>query len=103
MRPLARKALEMIQKQGGKVIDMDLIERTLREIGAEYRPGLLAWLKSQPDRWNRLLDLEDRINQGALKKDEVGLTRALTEYKSFFLRMGEDFEAPQGATGNLFL
>lgn len=91
MRPLAQKALEAIQKRGGKVVSTDLIETTLREIGKGYRPGLIGWIKGNPDRWNRLLLLEDRINQATLSKDDPGLKTALSAYKDFIMEMLKSF------------
>jgi len=99
MRPLAKKAADMIRAQGGQVIDLELIEKTLREIGMEYKPGLLQFIKGQEGQWARLLELEDGINKAALDQDEERLRTAVNKYKAFFLRMGEDFVSPQG---NLF-
>ena len=87
MRPLARKALEAIRAHGGRVINHDLIERTLLEIGREYKPGLLAWIRTDQNRWGRLLDLEDRINRATKSEDEGALTRALGEYRDFLSGM----------------
>jgi hypothetical protein len=89
MGELARKALKMIQEQGGRVVNMDLIERILQEIGKAYRPGLIGWLKEDRGRWRRLLALEDRINQAALAKDEEELTAALFKYQAFIREMTE--------------
>jgi len=66
-----------------------LIDNALQEIAKEYRPGLLVWLKRQPDRWRQLLTLEDRINQTALSKDDPGLKTMLQAYKDFFQEMLE--------------
>jgi len=68
-----------------------LINDGLAEIAKEYRPGLLAWLKSHSDRWAKLLDLEDRINLAALAGDEVGLKCALSDYREFFEEMAERY------------
>jgi len=88
----------MIRAQGGKVIDLELIEKTLQEIGMEYKPGLLQFIKGQ-GQWARLLELEDGINKAALDQDEERLRTAVNKHKAFFLRMGENFVSPQG---NLF-
>ncbi len=87
MRPLAQKALEAIQKRGGRIVNHDLLDATLLEINRAYQPGFLMWLKSQPDRWAILPSLEGGINQAALAKDEAGLTAALSAYRSFFKEM----------------
>ena len=100
MGELARKALKMIQEQGGRVVNMDLIERTLQEIGETYRPGLISWIKEDRSRWRRLLTLEDRINQAALAKDEEGLKDGLSEYRTFFSTMVEVYS--KGETLPLF-
>ena len=75
-----------------------LIDIALREIAKEYKPGLLAWLKWHSDQWNRLLQLEDRINQAALAKYEEGLKDALSEYRTFFEEMlkfySRDYDLP---------
>ena len=86
MGELARKALEMIKAQGGRVVDTVLIERTLQEIGKEYKPGLLAWIRTEyrHSKWKELLQLEDQINGAALAGDEKGLRAALEAYKIFF-------------------
>lgn len=68
-----------------------LIDGTLAGVAKEYRPGLLAWLKSQPDRWSRLLQLEDHINRTTLAGDEEGLKEALAAYKAFFREMLERY------------
>jgi hypothetical protein len=87
MGKLAQKALQTIREQGGRVIDYDLIDRTLREIGEGYRPRLLAWIRTDRERWKRLLDLEDKINRATLAGDGVTLTDALSEYRRFFEKM----------------
>jgi hypothetical protein len=87
MGPLARKALEAIKAQGGRVIDHDLIDRTFREINETYRPGLIGWLKEDRPRWRRLLNLEDGINRAALAQDEAGLKDMLSDYRDFFVAM----------------
>lgn len=98
MGELAKKALKVIREQGGRVVNMDLIESTLKEMGKEYRPGLLGWIREDRERWRRLLTLEDRINQAALAKDEEGLKDALSEYRTFFEEMlkfySRDYDLP---------
>jgi hypothetical protein len=79
--------LQPPQEQGG--IDPDRIGTTLREIGKEYRPGLIRWIGEEPGRWAKLLDLEDRIKRAALSKDEVILKDALARYRAFFQEMVE--------------
>jgi len=78
------KALGAMRQQRIRVIDHNLIDRTLREIGETYRPGLLGWLKEDRSRWRRLLSLEDNINRAALTADEIGLRAGLEAYKIFF-------------------
>ena len=73
------------------MIDHDLIERTLQEIGMEYKPGLISWIKEDRDRWAMMLDLEDRINKATLAGDEGILTKALEEYREFFREMISQF------------
>jgi hypothetical protein len=86
------KALETMQQQGGRVINHDLLDATLREIGETYRPGLISWIKEDRSRWRRLLTLEDRINQAALSKDDPGLKTVLSAYKDFITEMLKAFE-----------
>jgi hypothetical protein len=81
------KALETMQHQGDRVIDHNLIDTTLKEIGETYRPGLLAWLKEDRGRWHHLLAIEERINDRALVQDEGGLRCALDDYREFFQQM----------------
>jgi hypothetical protein len=92
MRPLARKALEMIQAQGGRVHDMDVIERTLQEIGKQYRPGLIRWIRHDSGRWPEFLELEGSINAAALANDKKELAGALSAYRSFFSEVMEGYE-----------
>ncbi len=92
MGELARKALKAIQEQGGRVVNMDLIERTLQEIGETYRSGLISWIKEDRSRWRRLLDIENEINRASLQGDQVGLTAALSEYQDFFREMVTAYE-----------
>jgi hypothetical protein len=91
------KALSTMQQQGGRVVDHDLLDATLQEIGETYRSGFIGWLKEDRSRWRRLLTLEDQINQAAPAKDERGMTAALEAYGRFFS------EALSGhVQGNLF-
>ena len=94
MGELARKALEAIKAQGGRVIDTDLIKRTLQEIGKEYKPGLLAWIRTEyrHSRWEEMFTLEDAINKAALAKDEARLMTALAAYRTFFEEMVKEYE-----------
>jgi len=102
MRPLAQKAVGMMKAQGLiRVVNHDLIDRTLREIGREYKPGLIQWLKSQPDRWSRLLQVENRINRAALTGNKEGLTAALADYRAFFKEM-VNLHVSTGEQGELF-
>jgi hypothetical protein len=97
MRPLAKKALEAIQKREVKVVNTDLIEITLWEIDKGYRPGLIGWIEGSSDRWAVLLTLEDRINRAALLEDEIILRDALSEYRGFFEEMPRAKEATASA------
>lgn len=72
------------------------IDDALAEIAKEYRPGLLAWLKSQPDRWSRLLQLEDAINQTTLTGEGAGLRAALAAFKTFIKEMVAAYGEVQG-------
>jgi hypothetical protein len=94
MGELARKALEMIKARGGRVVDIDLIKKTLQEIGKEYKPGLLAWIRTEyrHSRWKEMLSLEDEINRTTLAGDETGLKAALSTYKAFFQEVLEIYE-----------
>jgi hypothetical protein len=73
-------------------MDRSLIDATLVEIGRDYKPGLLMWLRSHPDGWARLLQLETTINSTTLAGDEPGLRVALQTYKDFIMEMGKLFE-----------
>ena len=69
-------------------MDRSRIDDTLVEIGRDYKPGLLAWLKGYPSRWRQMLDLECRINQVALsQEDEISLRDVLKDYRLFFQEM----------------
>ena len=69
-----------------------LIDTALEEIEKTYEPGLLPWLKKHPDRWARLLELEDAINKAALAGNEQALTAALAEYQAFFEEVVKAYE-----------
>jgi len=86
------KALKTMQKQGGGMINTDLIESTLMEIGKGYRPGLIRWIRERPDRWQQLIALESRINEVALAQIEVVLREALKAYHLFFEEMMMAYE-----------
>lgn len=94
MGELARKALEMIKARGGRAIDTDLIKRTLQEIGKEYKPGLLPWIRTEyrHTHWEEMFTLEDAVNKAALAGDEAGLKEALSAYRTFFREMVELYE-----------
>ena len=85
------KALETMQKQGGRIVNHDLLDATLREIGKGYQPGLIGWIKGNPDRWTVLLTLEGRVNEKALGGNIEGLREALNEYQSLILTMVKEF------------
>ena len=88
MRPLAREALEAIQTQGGKVVNFDLIEPTLKEINQSYTPGLVEWVKvNRPDIWTEIRRTEETINRTALSWDRAILEDALSNYRGFFSEM----------------
>jgi len=88
MRPLAQKALKAIQEQRGWIVNHDLLDVTLQEIGRQYKPGLIRWIREHPDRWRQLITLESRINETALSKDdEIVLKDALSDYREFFEEM----------------
>jgi hypothetical protein len=78
------KALEAIQKQGGRVVNHDLLDATLREIGREYKPGLIRWIRHDSGQWSKFLALEDDINRTTLSGDEDELREALAAYQTFF-------------------
>jgi len=85
------KALKTMQKQGGGMINTNLIESTLMEIGKEYKPGLIRWIRERPDLWRQLIALESRINETALSKDdEITLRDALSDYREFLARQFND-------------
>lgn len=90
------KALEAIQQQGERVINHDLLDSTMLEIGRHYKPGLIRWIREHPDRWRELLQVESTINQTALSGDEGGLTAALAAYRAFFKEMITLFEEAEG-------
>jgi len=92
MRPLAQKALKAIQEQGGWIVNHDLLDVTLQEIGRQYKPGLIGWIRERPDRWQQLIALESRINEVALAQIEVVLREALKAYHLFFEEMMMAYE-----------
>jgi hypothetical protein len=64
-----------------------LIDNALQEIAKGYKPGFLMWLRSHPDGWARLLEIEVSINTTTLAGDEAGLKEALSAYREFFVEM----------------
>lgn len=84
-------------------MDRSPIDDTLDQINRGYQPGNLAWVKmKRPEDWERLLNCESEINRVAIQGDEAGLSKALTEYESFILKMVKTFKTPKGETGVLF-
>lgn len=80
-----------------------LIDTTLEEVGRGYHPGALGWMKgNRPQEWNKMVALEEKINQAVLSGDGTGLKQALSNYKELILGVVEVFETPKGQTGNLF-
>jgi hypothetical protein len=70
----------------------DLLDTTLMEIGRQYKPGLIRWLRTHPDRWRQLLALESRINEVVLSKEDGStLKDALSDYRSFFEEMVKQY------------
>lgn len=102
MGELAKKALKALQEQGGRNIDTDLIKKTIQEIDKEYKPGLLAWIRTEyrHSRWEEMFRLEDAVNKAALAGDETGLRAALAAYKTFFKEMADAYS--KGETLRLF-
>ena len=94
------KALEAIQKQGGKVVNFDLIKSTLKEINQSYSPGLVEWVKTnRPDTWTEIRRTEEAINRAALSGDRATLEDALFRYQNLFskkVRSDEQFSLPWG-------
>jgi len=86
------KALETMQQQRGRIVNHDLLDATLREIGKEYRPGLIRWIRHDSGQWSKFLALEGAINQTTLAGDDPGLKAALRAYKDFFREMLEQYE-----------
>ena len=69
-----------------------LIEQTLQEIGKDYRPGLVRWMRRESGQWSRFLTLEDEINAATFVADEQRLKDALSRYQGFFDEMLNVFE-----------
>ncbi len=69
-------------------MDRPPIETTLQSIDRGYQPGTLAWLKmKRPEEWRKMIAIEAEINRAAIQDDETGLSKVLTEYESFILKM----------------
>lgn len=70
-----------------------LIDLTLEEIGRDYQPGSLPWMKvNRPDEWGKMLTLERGINGMALGGNLDGLRGALNEYQSLIPAMVKEFK-----------
>jgi len=87
VRPLVKKALENARRMGAKVVDVELLENTLHEIGEVYRPGLIRQFKDNPTHWEEFLSLEAKVNEAAISGDREVLREALGEYKGFIVSM----------------
>ena len=75
--------------------DSLVIDLTLKEIGKDYQPGTLPWMKvNRPDKWGKMLISEGRVNGMALGGNLDGLRGALDEYKELIVGMVKEFKAP---------
>lgn len=94
---LAERALKAIHDRGSRVDDLentDQIGETFVAIDKEYKPGLIGWIQGDHRQWERMISLEERIEQAALAGDTAGLTAALQGYRDFFREMGRGYEHP---------
>lgn len=70
-----------------------LISEALKEIASAYQLGTLGWMKvNRPDEWGKMLALEQRINEKALRSDTESLRKALSEYQELILAMVKEFK-----------
>ncbi len=80
-----------------------LIDLTLEEINLRYRPGMLAWVKTNGQaEWRKMLTLEGEINQAALRGDSKILKEVLAKYRKLLFTMIEGFSSSRGTARNLF-
>jgi len=69
-----------------------LIDQTLKEINEIWQPGFLNYLKfSRPGEWERVLRLEERINQCVFKGDLNELKKSLSEYRELITGIVKQF------------
>jgi hypothetical protein len=81
-----------------------LIGPAVQEIDAGWEYGTLAWMKwNCPKEWKKMLGLEKRINNSALRGDTEGLKHALREYRVLMLSMAEEFLTTNGKRENVFV
>jgi len=70
-----------------------LIDATLRETAQAYQHGALIWMKRyRPKEWERMIALEQRVNEMALESNLKGLREALDEYQGLILVMAREFK-----------
>ena len=74
-----------------KILDeavLPSIEETLLEIGQDYIPGLVEWVRAnQPQTWTEIQQIEEAINASTLSGDTFGLRQALNQYREAWSRM----------------
>lgn len=69
-----------------------IIDETLREINEAWEPKFFNYLKfSSPRKLDKLLNLEEKINQCALKHDLSGLKKSLNEYRELVKGISKEF------------
>ena len=87
--------------RGKKLISK--IDTALKEINRNYQPGTLEWMRvNRPEEWEKMISLEDRINQAALRGDEEELERVLVDYQILYLKWRGYSKPSQGETLDLF-
>jgi hypothetical protein len=70
-----------------------LIDLTLEDIGRNYQPGSLPWMKvNRPDEWGKMLTLERRITGMALGDALDDLRGTLEEYQGLIAAVVKEFK-----------
>ena len=65
-----------------------LIDETLERINQEYQPGTLVWIKlNRPDNWEKVMALEQEINEAAFERDFGKLKKVLESYQELFTKL----------------
>ncbi|MFX0200145.1 MAG: hypothetical protein ACFFCW_28830 [Candidatus Hodarchaeota archaeon] len=80
-----------------------LISHAVGEINGKWEFGALGWMKREcSQEWKKMVGLEKRINNSALRGDVKGLNYALKAYKALMLTVVKEFLSTIRENGELY-